>query len=247
MSFKLKNQTCLNCGERLIDKFCSHCGQKSNIDRITFKETFDHFLSAAFSFEGPFLTTIKWLIINPGKIFREYLAGKRKKYYKPIAFFILLTAIYIILKKLIDYDPLEGQIQKVNSARIADLQRKIIGAARFMINNIDKIMLTLIFSNGLMLKLFFRKKYYFAEYLAISFYIAGVYIFVTIPIMIINKYLGFHLNQVQLLILVGYIFYCIQSFFAKKNSLYFLKYAAVSFFSVLLYIVLGFGFSFLIN
>ncbi|NOX46877.1 MAG: DUF3667 domain-containing protein [Chlorobi bacterium] len=47
----------------------------------------------AFALEGPFWLTIKLLFVNPGKLFREYIAGKRKAYYKSVAFFFLIAML----------------------------------------------------------------------------------------------------------------------------------------------------------
>ena len=37
-----------------------------------------------FSVNAPLLVTLKYLCIHPGKLFREFIAGKRKTYYKPV-------------------------------------------------------------------------------------------------------------------------------------------------------------------
>jgi len=71
---------CLNCGTVIHNNYCSRCGQLTDTGRITFKETFANFLRIAFAFEGPLWKTIRLLITNPGKLFREYIGGKRKTY-----------------------------------------------------------------------------------------------------------------------------------------------------------------------
>ena len=106
------NTNCLNCGTEIQENYCSKCGQPTNTTRITFKETINNFLSIAFSFEGPLWLTIRLLITNPGKLYRDYISGKRKIYYKPVAFFILVTVVYLIIRALIDFDPLAGESVK---------------------------------------------------------------------------------------------------------------------------------------
>ncbi len=115
MQQKLTNNdnSCLNCGTTLKGNFCAECGQPSSTGKISFKETIRNFMGIAFALEGPLWLTLRLLIVNPGKLFREYIAGKRKKYYKPVALFILVTAVYLILRAWIHFDSLKGCLIKV--------------------------------------------------------------------------------------------------------------------------------------
>jgi hypothetical protein len=237
---------CLNCGTLLQSNFCPQCGQKSSVGRITFKETLKSFLSSAFSIEGPFFRTTRSLIINPGKVFRNFFAGKRKSYYTPVSYFILNTAIYIILRTLIDFDPLEGQMVRMNSDEAPEIAQRSREASRFMVNNINNIMFFLVLSIGLSLKLFFRKQYNLAEYTTAGFFVSGVYILFGILMMLINNYTSLHLQSIQLAFLFSFILYASYSLIQRKSIGAFLKYILVGFLSIILYIVFGFGFSYLL-
>ncbi len=228
----------------LSGNFCSQCGQKGNLGRITFKETLNSFMSASFALEGPLFYTIKGLILKPGDVFREYFSGKRKTYYKPVAFFILMTALYIILRTMINFDPLEGQVAIDPSSN--ELPRSVVKtrqAARFMVAHINHIMFFLVFSIAVITKLFFWKKQNLAEYIAMGFYISGMYILFGIPLMFISKYSSFNANEIQLILLAIYILFCIGSFFKKRSFRNIVTYFFTSILSILLYISLGFGFS----
>ena len=135
-------ENCLNCNTKLQGKFCSACGQSANVGRITFKETFIQFLNSAFSLESNLWKTVQSLVRNPGNVFREFIAGKRKSYYQPVSFFLVMTAIYVIVRLMIGYDPLEDQKQNLESAPDETLQ-----ASRFLVKNINYIMIFLAFSS----------------------------------------------------------------------------------------------------
>lgn len=241
------NTHCLNCGSPVSGNYCSHCGQATSTGRITFGETFSSFLSAAFSFEGPFMGTVKWLILNPGKVFREYIGGKRKTYYKPVPFYILTTALYLIVRAIVKYDPLEGQMAQLESPRGPSNSAEISAAADFMVKNINNIMFFLVFSIALMLKLFFRKRYNLAEYASVGFYIAGLYTSIGIFVMLISKYLVAAANNYQLFILFVIILYSSSSLIKSYKFGLVLKYILVGLFSIVLYVALGFGFSVLMT
>jgi hypothetical protein len=175
------NTNCLNCGTAIQGNYCSYCGQATSTGRITFKETVTNFLRITFAFEGPLWMTFRLLITNPGKLFREYIGGQRKTYYKPVAFFILIAAIYLILRVWIDFDSLEGlEDAFFNSDEVAlaeifatnEEASKVMGIIRMMEGNINYQLILLIFSIAISFKLLFRKKYNLAEYTSIGLYIS---------------------------------------------------------------------------
>lgn len=92
-----ENLTCKNCGNIFTGKFCNNCGEKvyTRKDRSIGHLLFEgfHFIT---HFEGSFFNTISTLFTKPGKFSLDYCYGVRKKYFKPLAFFLLLVVIYLI-------------------------------------------------------------------------------------------------------------------------------------------------------
>jgi len=244
MGQSLRTGQCLNCSNTLQGNFCNECGQKASTDKITLKETIQNFLSSAFSLEGPLLKTIFLLFKNPGKVFREYIAGKRKTYFQPVPFYLLMTALYLIVRALLNFDPLEGQTG-IDQAPQGQGELSI-EAARFMSNNINNIMFFLIFSIAFMLKLFFRKHNNLAEYISIGLFICGLYTLIGIITMVISTFTFPGFNRIQIFVMLLLIIYCTSSYFNSFKFLAITKYFLVGFFSIILYMTLGYGFSFLI-
>lgn len=89
--------TCKNCGSNCTDKFCNHCGEKRYEEK---DKSVRHLLSDGLHFithfEGTFFNTIKAIFTKPGKFSIDYCNGIRKKYFKPIAFFLLLVILYLL-------------------------------------------------------------------------------------------------------------------------------------------------------
>jgi Protein of unknown function (DUF3667) len=239
------NTNCQNCGTAIQGNYCSQCGQATSTGRITFKETVTNFLRITFAFEGPLWLTIRLLITNPGKLFREYIGGKRKTYFKPVAFFILIAAIYLILRVWINFDPLEGIEDAFNNdqGNLAEIFTnsefviRLMEVMRLMESNINYQLLLLIFSIAISFKLFFSKKYNLAEYTSIGLYITGVYALVRIIAMFFNKFASVEVDDFELMALFIFIFYCSFSLFQKKNLGYVFRYALVSLFSLILYFI----------
>ncbi len=92
----MTNKNCLNCDKKLVDKFCSSCGQKADTHRITFKNFIFHdVMHGTFHFDKGMLFTAKQSLLRPGKAALEYIAGKRKPYYN--VFYLTLITIGLIL------------------------------------------------------------------------------------------------------------------------------------------------------
>lgn len=93
----METSICKNCGHTFTDKFCNHCGQKHITDK---DKSMGHFLDEVMHFlthyEGSFIRTFKAVLTKPGQLSLDYCNGKRKTYYKPISFFLLIVVLYLV-------------------------------------------------------------------------------------------------------------------------------------------------------
>jgi hypothetical protein len=88
---------CKNCDNAFEGQFCSHCGQKHYTDKDkSFKHLADEVLHFLTHFESNFIRTLKTVLTKPGKLSVDYCGGKRKAYYKPISFFLLIVVVYLL-------------------------------------------------------------------------------------------------------------------------------------------------------
>jgi hypothetical protein len=94
---------CLNCNFETNSNFCSNCGQKTNIHRITFKHFIFHdVLHGLFHFDKGMLFTAKESLIRPGKAAIDYIEGKRIRYYNVFYLILLLIGLNIFLSSYYD-------------------------------------------------------------------------------------------------------------------------------------------------
>src|SRR5689334_17205611 len=84
---------CKNCEGSFEGKFCSNCGQKADIHRITLKHLFHELFHAITHADKGILLLAKDLLTRPGYVAREYLDGKRKKYFNPLSFMVITAAV----------------------------------------------------------------------------------------------------------------------------------------------------------
>jgi hypothetical protein len=95
----MTTRNCLNCGNELSGKYCSGCGQKADIHRITFKNFIVHdLLHGAFHIEKGMLFTGKNALIRPGQAALEYISGKRKRYYNVFLLILLVFGLMLFTR-----------------------------------------------------------------------------------------------------------------------------------------------------
>ncbi len=99
----MTSKNCLNCDKKIVDKFCSGCGQKTDTHRITFKNFIFHdVVHGTFHFDKGMLFTAKQALIRPGKAALDYIAGKRKPYYNVFYLILITIGLILFLRHFID-------------------------------------------------------------------------------------------------------------------------------------------------
>ncbi len=88
---------CKNCSHSVTENFCSQCGEKLYLDSDkSFKHLFEEALHFMTHFEGKFFTTLGTMLRRPGKLSVDFCNGIRKKYFKPLSFYLLLIIAYLL-------------------------------------------------------------------------------------------------------------------------------------------------------
>ncbi len=90
-------QSCLNCRSALqkSDNFCPACGQRTDTHRLTISHLAHEFFHA-FTHADKSIFSLLWqMITRPGGVARDYIAGRRKRYFNPFTFFLILMGLFV--------------------------------------------------------------------------------------------------------------------------------------------------------
>lgn len=119
---------CPNCGEELAGRFCAACGEEKGI-----KEDYSlrKFLGEAFivmtSVESGLFRTFKALLTKPGLLTAEYLAGRRKRYLKPLQLFLFCNVFFFLLQSYNGYRALTTPLNvHVNGMPYSTYARRMV-------------------------------------------------------------------------------------------------------------------------
>ncbi len=174
--------TCKNCDTVFTGNYCSNCGEKVYHDH---DKSIPHFFEDALHFithlDGSFFTTLKTIFTQPGQLSLDYCSGRRKKYFKPLSFFLLLVVLYLLFPLLsglnmrMEYYP--GNFgafaahwieAKMASKHLTEEQLSEVFAHKS--EKWSKVMLLVIipFSAAAQWLLYIRKRNYFFDHLVLS-------------------------------------------------------------------------------
>ncbi len=109
--------TCLNCSHLFDGKFCNECGQKAATHRFTMREWLHEIPHSLFHVDGGFFHTFKNLCLRPGNMIREYLGGRRRDYFSPFLYALIMCGVFVVVSHLFaDETRVKIEITDIKSA-----------------------------------------------------------------------------------------------------------------------------------
>ncbi len=116
---------CPNCGEKFDGNFdfCPHCGQKNKPLSLHFKYFINEFLSGSFNLDSKIFRTLELLILHPGKLTEEFIAGKRMAYIPPVRLYLIISLVYFTLLSFLSY----GYFKFTDSPEKSNDQQVVFG------------------------------------------------------------------------------------------------------------------------
>ncbi len=234
---------CLNCKLPITANFCSNCGQRKKLPRLTFKEIIKDFLSTVFNVDAPFPKTILGLFKQPHALIKGFINGQRKSFYAPIKYMVLCLFLSLLISKLIGFDPIENQKLINGEVSIEDARQRGYEVGNFMAKYLNYFLFIFPFCIALVSKLFFWKhSYNLAERAVFGFYMAGQYVLIsvlpTILTLLDPKWM-YLINPLGIIYLT-IVFY---HFFLRKSKI---KVFFKSLFAAGISLVLYFGFAYMV-
>jgi hypothetical protein len=92
---------CRNCGTAAPLKFCPACGQETTLHPPTLGEFLHEFVGHYVALEGTLWRTLGLLVCRPGRLTREYLDGRRRRYVLPLRLYLTASFLFFLVLKLV--------------------------------------------------------------------------------------------------------------------------------------------------
>jgi hypothetical protein len=125
---------CRNCGAAAPAAYCPACGQETRVRMPTFLQFMRDAGGRLVAFDGRLWRTLAALVLRPGFLTREYLAGRRRRYIRParlflVASLLLFAALRVVVEfgdgYIIRFDsPAKNATQENGAAQARDAARE---------------------------------------------------------------------------------------------------------------------------
>ena len=168
-----KKMICKNCGTEFEGNFCSHCGQKSTVGRLTWRSVWDNFLHGIFHVDNTFIKTTRTLVVHPDRLLSDYFAGRRKGYMAPIP----LLAVWCVI--LLFFGHIEGLPGTISTIEVS-------ASHNWIVEHYTLLTIATVPFMVLAVKIAFRKagaaRYNWVEYLLGCCYLSVLYILLSLVV-----------------------------------------------------------------
>jgi hypothetical protein len=189
---------CLNCGNSLLQgqKYCPQCGQKADTHRISLHEIMHDALHYITHADKGIFHLIKQLAKRPGIVAREYIDGRRKTYFKPLNFLLIVAGIVVFMTNALhkDYPRPTSSRSTTQAERPAPptaaqlaMYERAQKASKFTskYSNVINLLATPVFAAFIWL-FYYRGRYNYIEHLVANMYfvpfIMLAYAFIVVPV-----------------------------------------------------------------
>jgi hypothetical protein len=92
---------CEDCGAELHGHYCSNCGQVAVDYRRSFRHVTADVAESFLNWDSKFATTIGLLLIRPGWLTNQFVAGRRTRYLHPLRLYLLVSIAFFLAARLI--------------------------------------------------------------------------------------------------------------------------------------------------
>ncbi|MBX2917222.1 MAG: DUF3667 domain-containing protein [Cyclobacteriaceae bacterium] len=218
---------CVNCGADVTGAYCSNCGQRATVKRLTFREGWNDFWARIYGFDGMFPRTLRDLTIRPGKASLKFIERNRVAYYGPVGYFFLTITLMYLVASLLGIDMVDFM---KNSAKVSmsEPPKPGTGQAKFMeelmkivSDNMKLVSFVIVPIQAFYSRyLFFRKSNLnFVEHTVLPFYTLGHVYWLSIMSLLSYSVLGeFIPASVQLVVSFGYFGFAYADMFTYQNK-----------------------------
>ena len=97
-------KNCMNCGEELVGMYCHKCGQYASPPVIRMSEFIKDYFRNLFSIESQAIPTLINLIFHPGRLAKEFNAGRYVSYVNPLKLNIFILVVLITIFSIVGTD-----------------------------------------------------------------------------------------------------------------------------------------------
>jgi hypothetical protein len=130
LSAGLEPRTCLDCGAQITGRHCAECGQSGDVHVLSMREVAGDVTHSLLHLDSRVWRTLKLLILKPGELTREFIAGRHQRYLPPFRLYLAVSILFFALSALLPGFPvLRTDSTREEVIATADVDARAIGQA----------------------------------------------------------------------------------------------------------------------
>ena len=116
--------SCQDCAAPLTGPYCAQCGQRADLHVPTMAEVAHDVVHSALHLDGRVWRTLRSLLLRPGELTREFIAGRRQRYLPPFRLYLVISIGFFAVSSLLP----DGEFLQVAENRDTVLAPVVIGS-----------------------------------------------------------------------------------------------------------------------
>ena len=88
---------CPNCGSLQTAAYCAACGQDQRDPIRSLPHWLHEYLGDSFTFDSRLFRSLGPLLLKPGLLTREFIAGRRQRYIPPLRAYLFISLLYFLV------------------------------------------------------------------------------------------------------------------------------------------------------
>jgi len=101
LTAELEPRTCLDCGAAVTGRHCEQCGQSSEVHVLSMREVAGDVTHSLLHLDSRVWRTLKLLVLKPGELTREFIAGRHQRYLPPFRLYLAISILFFALSALL--------------------------------------------------------------------------------------------------------------------------------------------------
>lgn len=101
LTAELEPRTCLDCGAAVTGRHCEQCGQSSDVHVLSMREVAGDVTHSLLHLDSRVWRTLKLLVLKPGELTREFIAGRHQRYLPPFRLYLAISILFFALSALL--------------------------------------------------------------------------------------------------------------------------------------------------
>jgi Protein of unknown function (DUF3667) len=114
---------CEDCGAELHGRYCSQCGQVAVDYHRSFRHVIADVAESFLNWDSKFTKTLGLLLLSPGWLTNQFVAGRRTRYLHPLRVYLLVSIVFFLCARFVPLQVSPPDAAKMTAKERAEVEQ----------------------------------------------------------------------------------------------------------------------------